>query len=50
MYKENLNPRKQIEFALENRIPLVVIIGEDEITTGIVKIKVFFISNFLDLG
>lgn len=30
---------KQIEFALENGIPLILWIGEDEVAKGVVKVK-----------
>ena len=39
VYKDNANAKNQMEFALENGIPLVLFIGEDELSQGVVKIK-----------
>lgn len=39
LYQENPKPNRQLEFALENGIPLVMFIGESEVAEGIVKIK-----------
>ena len=39
VYKDNANAKNQVEFALENGIPLVLFIGEDELSQGVVKVK-----------
>jgi histidyl-tRNA synthetase len=39
LYADNPKPQKQIEYAFDNGIPLVLWIGEDEIAKGVVKIK-----------
>ncbi len=39
MYLENPKPAKQIDFAFDNGIPLIMWIGEDEIAKGLVKVK-----------
>ena len=39
LYQENPKPNRQLEFALESGIPLVMFIGESEVAEGIVKIK-----------
>ena len=39
VYKDNANPKNQLEFALENGIPLVLFIGENELKDGVVQIK-----------
>ena len=39
MYLDNPKPAKQIDFAFENGIPLIMWIGEDEIAKGLVKVK-----------
>ena len=36
MYKDNANPKNQLEFALDNGIPLVIFIGENELKDGVV--------------
>ena len=46
MYVEKAKPDKQIKFAFENSIPLILWIGEDELKSGELKkkIKIFFIQ------
>lgn len=39
MYKENLNSDKQLKYCLENGIPIIIWIGEDEVAEGITKVK-----------
>lgn len=39
LYTENPKPNRQLEFALENGIPLVLFVGESEVAQGVVKIK-----------
>ena len=39
MYLDNPKPAKQIDFAFDNGIPLIMWIGEDEIAKGLVKVK-----------
>ena len=39
MYLDNPKPAKQLDFAFDNGIPLVMWIGEDEIAQGLVKVK-----------
>ena len=39
VYKDNANPKNQLEFALDNGIPLVLFIGENELKDGVVQIK-----------
>ena len=39
LYQENPKMQRQLEFALEGGIPLVLIIGETEVEQGIVKVK-----------
>ena len=40
LYNDNLKPQKQMSYAFDNGIPLIIWIGEDEIEKGIVKVKV----------
>ena len=40
MYFDNPKPQKQLSYALDNAIPLMVWIGEDEVKQGKAKIKV----------
>lgn len=40
VYHDNPKPTKQMETALERGIPLVMFIGGDELTKGIVKIRI----------
>lgn len=40
MYNENLKPQKQLKYAFDNGIPLIIWIGEDEVAEGIVKVKI----------
>lgn len=40
LYNENPKPQKQLEYALENYVPFILWIGEDEIKNNMVKIKV----------
>ena len=40
MYNENLKPQKQLSYAFDNGIPLIIWIGEDEIAQGVIKVKV----------
>jgi histidyl-tRNA synthetase len=39
LYQENPKSNRQLEFALESGIPLVLWLGETEVQQGIVKIK-----------
>lgn len=39
MYLDNPKPAKQLDFAFDNAIPLIMWIGEDEIVNGKVKVK-----------
>lgn len=39
---DNPKPANQLTYALENRIPVMIWIGEDEVSKGVVKVKVFF--------
>jgi histidyl-tRNA synthetase len=39
LYDLNPKPKKQLDYALANHIPVVVWIGEDELRRGVVKIK-----------
>ncbi len=39
MYIDNPKPAKQLDFAFDNGIPLIMWIGEDEIAKGQVKVK-----------
>lgn len=40
MYNENLKPQKQLKYAFDSGIPLIIWIGEDEVAEGVTKIKV----------
>lgn len=40
LYNDNLKPQKQLKYAFDNGIPLIIWIGEDEIAEGIVKVKI----------
>ncbi len=35
---------KQMDFALDNRVPFIIFIGENEVKEGKVKVKVIFIN------
>lgn len=37
---DNPKPANQLTYALENRIPVMIWIGEDEVSKGVVKVKV----------
>lgn len=39
LYDENPKPRKQMEYANERQIPLVLFLGEDEIKSGVVTVR-----------
>eukprot|EP00297_Palpitomonas_bilix_P024548 CAMPEP_0113879362 /NCGR_PEP_ID=MMETSP0780_2-20120614/7199_1 /TAXON_ID=652834 /ORGANISM="Palpitomonas bilix" /LENGTH=946 /DNA_ID=CAMNT_0000865941 /DNA_START=72 /DNA_END=2912 /DNA_ORIENTATION=+ /assembly_acc=CAM_ASM_000599 len=39
IYSEDVKMKKQIEFAIEKRIPFMILIGEDEIKGNVVKLK-----------
>ena len=39
MYIDNPKPAKQLDFAFDNGIPLIMWIGEDEIAQGKIKVK-----------
>ena len=39
LYNKDPKPAKQLEYALEHRIPIVLMIGEDEITNNIVGLR-----------
>ena len=36
---DNPKPANQLTYALENRIPVMIWIGEDEVSKGVVKVK-----------
>ena len=40
LYNENPKPQKQLQYALENYIPFILWIGEDELKNNKVKVKV----------
>jgi len=40
MYNENLKPQKQLKFAFDSKVPLIIWIGEDEVAEGVVKVKI----------
>jgi len=42
LYNENPKPQKQLSYALENGIPLMIFIGEDEIKNKKVKLKTLY--------
>lgn len=48
LYNDNPKPQKQLSYALENGIPLIIFIGDDEIKNKRVKLKVLpiYFSNF----
>ena len=39
MYLDNPKVAKQLDFAFDNGIPLIMFLGEDEIAKGVVKVK-----------
>lgn len=39
LYVDNPKPQKQLDYAFDNGIPLVMWIGEDEVARGVVKVK-----------
>jgi histidyl-tRNA synthetase len=39
VYQENPKVARQLEFALESGIPLILWLGEDEVKQGVIKIK-----------
>ena len=39
LYHDNPKPQKQLDYAFDNGIPLVMWIGEDEVKQGVVKVK-----------
>jgi histidyl-tRNA synthetase len=39
VYKDNPNSKKQLDFAFEFGIPVVIWIGQDEVDNGVVKVK-----------
>ena len=39
LYVDNPKTAKQLDFAFDNGIPLVMWIGEDEVAKGVVKVK-----------
>ena len=41
LYVQKGNPKKQIDHAFDNEIPLIIFLGEDELKKGIVKLKVY---------
>lgn len=43
MYLQKAKPRKQIEHAFDNQIPMVLWLGEEEIKNGQAKLKVYYI-------
>ena len=42
MYENFPKPDKQLKHALENRIPFVIWVGEDEVLTKLFKIKIMY--------
>ena len=40
LYEENQKPKKALNYALENKIPFIIWIGEDEIQNEIATLKV----------
>jgi len=42
LFNENPKPQKQLSYALENYVPFITWVGEDEIKKGVVKLKVKF--------
>lgn len=40
MYKEKAKPDKQIAHAFENKIPIILWLGEDELKAGQANLKV----------
>lgn len=40
LYNDNLKPQKQLKYAFDNGIPLIIWIGEDEVAQNIVKVKI----------
>lgn len=41
LYNKDPNPKKQVEYALEHGIPIMLMIGENELKDGVVGLKVF---------
>jgi histidyl-tRNA synthetase len=39
LYNDNPKVPKQIQYALDNGIPLILWIGDDEVSKGLVKVK-----------
>lgn len=39
LYNDNPKTQKQLQFALDNGVPLIMWIGEDEVNKGVVKVK-----------
>ena len=39
LYVDNPKPQKQLDYAFDNGIPLIMWIGEDEVARGVVKVK-----------
>jgi histidyl-tRNA synthetase len=50
MYNATLKPQKQLSYAFDNGIPLIIWIGEDEIAEGIIKIKILNDKNELKIN
>ena len=40
LYNDNLKPQKQLKYAFDNGIPLIIWLGEEEVAQDIVKIKI----------
>jgi histidyl-tRNA synthetase len=40
MYNENLKPQKQLKYAFDNGIPLIIWLGEDEVAENVAKVKI----------
>ena len=40
LYNDNPKSNRQMEYAMDNGIPLILFIGDDELEKGIVKIKI----------
>ena len=45
LYNKDPNPKKQVEYALEHQIPVMLMIGENELKEGVVGLKVLKAST-----
>lgn len=39
LYNDNPKPQKQLDYAFESGIPLIIWLGEDEVNQGVFKVK-----------